>query len=50
MITLENIQDAHKMIDEMIVKTPLVHSRTLSRMFEADIFFQAGKPSENRPF
>jgi threonine dehydratase len=40
MTTLENIEQAYKVIADKIVKTPLVHSPTLSRMFRCDVFLK----------
>jgi threonine dehydratase len=40
MITLQNIEQAYKVISDKIVKTPLVYSPTLSRMFRCDVFLK----------
>jgi len=40
MIQLEKIKKAARLIEEMVVRTPLVHSPALSRMFGGDIFLK----------
>ncbi len=40
MITLADIRQAEKAIRENIVRTPLVHSPTLSRMFGGDVYLK----------
>lgn len=40
MIPLEKIRKAANLIGEMVVRTPLVHSPSLSRMFGGDIFLK----------
>ncbi|RPH51421.1 MAG: threonine ammonia-lyase [Desulfobacteraceae bacterium] len=40
MIPLEKIQKAASLIGEIVVKTPIVHSPALSRMFGGDIFLK----------
>ena len=40
MITLENIQDAAKIIRDTVIRTPLVHSPTFSRMFGGSVYLK----------
>ena len=40
MITIETIQDAAKIIKDKVIRTPLVHSPTFSRMFNAEIYLK----------
>jgi len=40
MITIEAIQDAAKTIKDRVIRTPLVHSSTFSRMFNAEVYLK----------
>ncbi len=40
MIKLETIQQATNIIKDIVIRTPLVHSPTFSRMFGGDIYFK----------
>lgn len=40
MILLEKVQEAGKLIEESIIRTPLVHSPTFSRLFGCEIFLK----------
>jgi len=40
MISIENVQQAAKMIKGTVIKTPLVYSPSLSKMFEGEIYLK----------
>ena len=48
MISIENVQQAAKMIKGTVIKTPLVYSPSLSKMFEGKIYLKLENLQKNR--